>query len=197
MNAINSTDQELLCDFNNGCNAALETLIKRYERKVYTYVLMMVRKPHLAEDIVQDTFIKVVKSLKDGSYSDNNKFVSWVMRIAHNIVIDHFRRNKKNNEVSSDSYEYDIFNSPRFSDYNVEQNMVYEQVLSDVRSLVDTLPMEQREVVLLRYYGDLSFKEIAELTDVSINTALGRMRYAILNLRKVVEEKQISLQVSL
>lgn len=197
MNAISCSDKELLLKYSNGCDKALETLIKRYERKVYTYVLMMVRNPQLAEDLVQDTFVKVLRSLKDGGYAEDNKFVSWLMRIAHNLVIDYFRQNKKRNEVSNDSYEFDLLNTPRFSDTNVEQNMVYGQMLGEVRNLVDALPLDQREVVLLRYYGNLSFKEIAELTEVSINTALGRMRYAIINLRKVIEEKNLCLQVNI
>ena len=191
------TDYELLSDYINGERAALEQLIKRYERKVYVYILMMVHQSHLAEDLTQDTFIKAIQSLKRGQYSDDNKFGSWLIRIAHNIVIDHFRRNKQRQELLSSSYDYDLFATARFSEANVEQRMVYGQVLADVRSLLNELPMEQREVVLLRYYGDLSFKEIADLTNVSINTALGRMRYAIMNMRKTIEANNISLPVSI
>lgn len=195
MKAIDCSDQELLQQYSAGSTDALEALVKRYERKVYTYILMLVRKPHIAEDLLQDTFIKVMKSLTDGSYIDDNKFVSWVLRIAHNLVIDHFRQTKKKQEVSNDDYESDLLNTPRFSENTIEQNLVYGQLIRDVRQLVDALPLEQREVVLLRYYADLSFKEIAEMTCVSINTALGRMRYAILNLRKVIEEKNLCLQL--
>ncbi|MBR7067637.1 MAG: sigma-70 family RNA polymerase sigma factor [Bacteroidales bacterium] len=191
------TDYELLSDYINGERAALEQLIKRYERKVYVYILMMVHQSHLAEDLTQDTFIKAIQSLKRGQYSDDNKFGSWLIRIAHNIVIDHFRRSKQRQELLSSSYDYDLFATARFSEANVEQRMVYGQVLADVRSLLNELPMEQREVVLLRYYGDLSFKEIADLTNVSINTALGRMRYAIMNMRKTIEANNISLPVSI
>lgn len=191
------SDYELLSDYINGERAALEQLIKRYERKVYVYILMMVHQSHLAEDLTQDTFIKAIQSLKRGQYSDDNKFGSWLIRIAHNIVIDHFRRNKQRQELLSSSYDYDLFATARFSEANVEQRMVYGQVLADVRSLLNELPMEQREVVLLRYYGDLSFKEIADLTNVSINTALGRMRYAIMNMRKTIEAKQMNMQLSM
>lgn len=191
------SDYELLSDYINGERAALEQLIKRYERKVYVYILMMVHQSHLAEDLTQDTFIKAIQSLKRGQYSDDNKFGSWLIRIAHNIVIDHFRRNKQRQEQLSSSYDYDLFATARFAEANVEQRMVYTQVLDDVRNLLNELPMEQREVVLLRYYGDLSFKEIADLTDVSINTALGRMRYAIMNMRKTIEANNISLSVSI
>ena len=191
------SDYELLSDYINGERAALEQLIKRYERKVYVYILMMVHQSHLAEDLTQDTFIKAIQSLKRGQYSDDNKFGSWLIRIAHNIVIDHFRRGKQRQELLSSNYDYDLFATARFSEANVEQRMVYGQVLADVRSLLNELPMEQREVVLLRYYGDLSFKEIADLTNVSINTALGRMRYAIMNMRKTIEANNISLPVSI
>lgn len=195
MNINDCSDQELLVSFRNNNELALDVLIRRYERRVYSYVLMMVRRAHIAEDIVQDTFIKVVKSLRENAYSDENKMLPWIMRIAHNLVIDHFRRCKKQGEVYSADHEESIFNSARFSENNAEQNMVYAQVMSDVRELIDKLPMEQREVVLLRYYGDLSFKEIAELTQVSINTALGRMRYAIINMRKVIDSSNLSLRL--
>lgn len=191
------SDYELLSDYINGERTALEQLIKRYERKVYVYILMMVHQSHLAEDLTQDTFIKAIQSLKRGQYSDDNKFGSWLIRIAHNIVIDHFRRSKQRQELLSSNYDYDLFATARFSEANVEQRMVYGQVLADVRNLLNELPMEQREVVLLRYYGDLSFKEIADLTNVSINTALGRMRYAIMNMRKTIEANNISLPVSI
>lgn len=197
MNAQNRTDIELLSAFSKGDKKSLEQLIKRYERKVYVYILMMVRQPQLAEDLAQDTFIKAIQSLKRGQYAEDNKFGSWLIRIAHNIVIDHFRRNKQRQELLSCNYDYDLFATARLSEANAEQRMVYGQVLADVRALVEQLPMEQREVVLLRYYGDLSFKEIADLTDVSINTALGRMRYALINMRKTIEAKQMNMQLSL
>ena len=154
----------------------------------------MVRKPHLAEDLLQETFIKAIKSVKEGKYSETNRFGSWLMRIAHNLVIDQFRQNKQYREVSNNDFPMDIFSTPRFSETTVEQRMVYERVLFEVRALIDFLPDDQREVVMLRFYGDLSFKVIADITNVSINTALGRMRYALINLRKMVKEKNLNLE---
>jgi len=194
VNTISRSDCELLSDYIAGNNSALEILYKRYERKVYTYILLMVRKPHLAEDLLQETFIKAIKSVKEGKYSETNRFGSWLMRIAHNLVIDQFRQNKQYREVSNNDFPMDIFSTPRFSETTVEQRMVYERVLFEVRALIDFLPDDQREVVMLRFYGDLSFKEIAEITNVSINTALGRMRYALINLRKMVKEKNLNLE---
>jgi len=195
VNTTNRSDCELLSDFVAGNNSALEVLYNRYERKVYTHILLMVRKPHLAEDLLQETFIKAIKSVREGKYSETNRFGAWLMRIAHNLVIDHFRHGKQYREVSNNDFPVDIFSTPRFSESTVEQRMVYERVLYEVRALIDFLPDDQREVVMLRYYGNLSFKEIAEVTNVSINTALGRMRYALINLRKIAKEKKINLEV--
>jgi len=194
VNTTNRSDCELLSDFVAGINSALEVLYNRYERKVYTYILLMVRKPQLAEDILQETFIKAIKSVKEGKYSETNRFGSWLMRIAHNLVIDQFRQNKQYRVVSNNDFPMDIFSTPRFAEATIEQRLVYERVLYEVRALIDFLPDDQREVVMLRFYGDLSFKEIAEITNVSINTALGRMRYALINLRKMVKEKNLSLE---
>lgn len=187
------TDYELVNRFVNGEQSSFEILVKRHKDKVYTYILLMVKNEHLAHDIFQDTFIKVVKSLKSGKYQDNGKFISWVVRIAHNLIIDHFRKEKQMKTYSNDEYEMDIFNSSRFSDKTVEEDLINDQIMSDVRALVEFLPDEQKEVIVLRHFMGLSFKEIAEQTDVSINTALGRMRYALINLRKLVEEKNLSL----
>lgn len=197
MKITNRSDCELLSDFVSGNNSALEELYKRYERKLYTYILLMVRKPHLAEDLLQETFIKAIKSVKEGRYSETNRFGSWLMRIAHNLVIDQFRQNKQYREVSNNDFPMDIFSTPRFAEATVEQRMVYERVLYEVRMLIDYLPEDQREVVMLRFYGDLSFKEIAEVTNVSINTALGRMRYALINLRKIIKQKNINLELDM
>ena len=194
MNTTSRSDCELLSDFVTGNNSALEVLYKRYERKVYTYILLMVRKPQLAEDILQETFIKAIKSVKEGKYSETNRFGSWLMRIAHNLVIDQFRQNKQYRVVSNNDFPMDIFSTPRFAEATIEQRLVYERVLYEVRALIDFLPDDQREVVMLRFYGDLSFKEIAEITNVSINTALGRMRYALINLRKIEKKKNLSLE---
>jgi RNA polymerase sigma-70 factor (ECF subfamily) len=156
---------------------------------------MIVKDKYLAEDIFQDTFIKVIKSLREGRYKDNGRFLSWVIRIAHNLMIDHFRKEKQLNTVSKDGYETDIFNSKKFAERTIEEEMVYNQITKDVRRLIQELPDDQREVVILRHFCGLSFKEIAEQTNVSINTALGRMRYALINLRRLIQEKNLSLSV--
>jgi RNA polymerase sigma factor (sigma-70 family) len=190
------SDQELIQQYLSGNNIAIENLINRHRTKVFTYIVLVVKNQQLAEDIFQDTFIKVIRSLVDGKYKDNGRFVSWVIRIAHNLIIDHFRKEKQINTLSNDDYEADIFNSKKFSDQNIEDLMIKDQITNDVRQLVDELPEEQKQVILLRHYGGLSFKEIAEQTDVSINTALGRMRYALINLRKLLARKNISLTLS-
>ena len=187
MDAYNLSDYELVQEFVNGRSSAIEVLIRRHQKRVYSYIYLLVKKQDVAEDIFQETFIKVIKSLKEGKYVDANRFVSWILRIAHNLIIDHFRREKQSKMISKDDYETDILNHPQYSDKNIEEEVVFEQVLSDVRNLIDQLPDDQKEVVMLRYYADLSFKEIAEQTNVSINTALGRMRYAIINMRKIKE----------
>lgn len=187
------SDQELVNRFLDGDKGSLDGLILRHKNRVYTYILLIVRKQALAEDIFQETFIKVIKSLQEGKYKDNGKFLSWVMRIAHNLIIDHFRKEKQMNMVSNDDYETGVFNSKKFSDDTVEDIIIFDQICTDVRALIDELPEDQKEVVLLRHYGGLSFKEIAEQTNVSINTALGRMRYALINLRKIINDKNIIL----
>jgi len=190
------TDHELVTRFINGDQTGFEILISRHKDKVYTYILLMVKNEHLAQDIFQETFIKVVKSLHAGKYQENGKFISWVVRIAHNLVIDHFRKEKQMRTFSNDDYETDIFNSSKFSDKTIEEEIIKDQIMSDVRLLVDFLPEEQKEVILLRHFLGLSFKEISEQTNVSINTALGRMRYALINLRKLIEEKNLSLTLT-
>jgi RNA polymerase sigma factor (sigma-70 family) len=190
------SDQELIQQYLSGNDIAIEKLINRHRTKVFTYIVLVVKNQQLAEDIFQDTFIKVIRSLVEGKYKDNGRFVSWVIRIAHNLIIDHFRKEKQINTLSNDDYEADIFNSRKFSDQNIEDLMIKDQITNDVRQLVDELPEEQKQVILLRHYGGLSFKEIAEQTDVSINTALGRMRYALINLRKLLARKNISLTLS-
>jgi len=190
---LNLSDNELVQRYLGGDFTSLEILINRYKDKVFSYILINVKNHHLAEDIFQDTFIKVVRSLNLGKYTDNGKFISWVMRIAHNLIIDHYRHVKNLNTVSNDASEVDYFNSPKFSDENIEDFIINEQILNDVRELIDELPEDQRQVVIMRHYLDLSFKEIAEQTDVSINTALGRMRYALINLRRIVAERGLIL----
>jgi len=152
-----------------------------------------VKNQELAEDIFQETFIKVIRSLKRGKYVENGKFVSWVLRIAHNLIIDHFRKEKLKGTVSNDSSEVDIFNSRKFSNETIEDQLVTRQILSEVKELVKELPEDQQQVIYMRHYQELSFKEIADQTGVSINTALGRMRYALINLRKLIREKNLTL----
>jgi RNA polymerase sigma-70 factor (ECF subfamily) len=195
LKALEISDNELVNRFLSGDSKAAEELIRRYKNKVYTYIYFNVRNQHLAEDLFQDTFIKVIKSFQDGKYQDNGRLLSWIIRISHNLIIDHYRRNKQLNTCSNDDYELDLFNSPRYSEENIEQVMVNCQIYDDVRKLVDELPDDQKEIILLRHYGGLSFKEIAEQTNVSINTALGRMRYAIINMRKLIKQYDINLMV--
>lgn len=191
-----ASDQELVQAYIKGDQSAIEILIQRHRRKVFTYILLTIKNHQLAEDLFQETFIKVVQSLRGGRYRDNGRFLSWVIRIAHNLIIDHFRKEKQMNAVSNDDTEVDLFNSRKFSDDNIEELIVHNQIRAEIRSLINELPDDQREVVLLRHYGGLSFKEIAEQTDVSINTALGRMRYALINLRKMIREKELTLTSS-
>lgn len=188
-----SSDQELVQAYIKGDHSAIEVLINRHRSKVYTYILLTIKNQQLAEDLFQETFIKVIQSLRGGKYKDNGKFLSWVIRIAHNLIIDHFRKEKQMNAISNDDSEIDLFNSKKLSDSNIEELIIHGQIKSEIRTLINELPEDQREVVLLRHYGGLSFKEIADQTDVSINTALGRMRYALINLRKLIQEKNLSL----
>ncbi len=188
-------DQELVQAYIKGDQTAIELLITRHRSKVYTYIVLTIKNQQLAEDLFQETFIKVIQSLRAGKYKDNGRFLSWVIRIAHNLIIDHFRKEKQMNSVSNDDTEVDLFNSKKFSDKNIEEIIISSQIKSELRTLINELPTDQREVVLLRHYGELSFKEIADQTGVSINTALGRMRYALINLRKMITERQLSLTV--
>jgi RNA polymerase sigma-70 factor (ECF subfamily) len=190
------SDYELIQQFIKGEQSCFEEIIRRHKSKVYAYITLYIRDQALVEDLFQDTFLKVIQSVKAGKYYDNGKFLSWVMRIAHNLIIDHFRRLKQMNVMSNDDYESDLFNSRKFSDPNIEEQIVKVQIRKDVRRLINQLPDDQKEVVILRHYAGLSFKEIADITDVSINTALGRMRYALINMRKLMEEKKISLTLS-
>lgn len=196
MDLCKLSDYELVEKFIKGSQTSIETLINRHRNRVYTYIYLIVKNQQLAEDIFQDTFIKVVQSLKRGKYTDNGKFLSWVIRIAHNLIIDHFRREKQFNITIREDYETDVFNSRKLAYGTIEDEMVQSQIITDVRGLIDELPADQREVVMLRHYGGLSFKEIAEHTNVSINTALGRMRYALINLRKLIGEKKLNLTIS-
>jgi len=195
MQSSGLADQVLIKKYINGSEKAFEVLLNRHRNKVYTHVYLMVRDNDLAEDIFQDAFIKVVNTLKSGKYNEEGKFLPWVIRIAHNLVIDHFRKSKKMPKVREDD-EYSPFATIENEDMNVQEEMITEQIHSDLKQLVELLPDEQKEIILLRHYMGMSFKDIADRTNVSINTALGRMRYALINLRKMVEEKEIILTQS-
>lgn len=186
-------DNELVQRFIEGDQNSLEILIHRHKNRVYSYILLIVKNQELAEDIFQETFIKVIRSLKRGKYVENGKFVSWVLRISHNLIIDHFRKEKLQGTVSNDSLEIDVFNSNKFSEDTIEDQMVNNQILSEVKELIKELPEDQQQVIYMRHYMDMSFKEIADQTGVSINTALGRMRYALINLRKLIKQKKLIL----
>lgn len=187
------SDHQLIKEFVDGNPAAMDILISRHKQKVFNYLKFTVQDEMLAEDLFQDTFVKVINSLRNGNYIDEGRFVSWVMRIAHNLAIDHFRKGKNYKEVSHMQGEYDLFNDSKLSAKSIDDVRSKEQVLDEVKNIVKTLPEEQRAIVIMRLYLDMSFKEIAELTNVSINTALGRMRYALINLRKIAEEKKLDL----
>ena len=192
MNAVQS-DQVLLDRYLAGEKNAMSRLIERHSRRVRDYIRMMVKDGDVAEDIFQETFIKAVRVIDEGRYADNGKFLSWVLRIAHNQVIDYFRAQRQNKTLTEAEAGYDVLGSLRLAEKTVEDEMVRRQTERDVRALIELLPDEQREVVMMRYFSGLSFKEIAEHTDVSINTALGRMRYALINLRRMIKEKNMVL----
>jgi RNA polymerase sigma factor (sigma-70 family) len=187
------TDQELVHLYIEGSETALAELITRHKSRIYTSIYLLVKDEYLAEDIFQDTFIKVIKTLKARKYNEEGKFLPWVLRIGHNLVIDHFRREKRNPTITN-ADGFDIFDVLGIYDESIEDKMVKEQNYDDLKVLIHLLPSEQKEVLIMRHYGDLSFKEIADLTQVSINTALGRMRYALNNLRKMMTAKELTLK---
>jgi RNA polymerase sigma-70 factor (ECF subfamily) len=187
------TDDMLVSLYLQGNNSSFDILLNRHQDRLFNYIYFIVRSKELAEDIFQETFVKAIVTLQQGRYTNDGKFSAWITRIAHNLVIDQFRTERNENLVSNDESEIDLFNNAKLVEGNVENRMVNEQVLKDVRALIDELPDCQREVVFMRYYQDLSFKEIADITGVSINTALGRMRYAVLNMRRIAAEKHVSL----
>jgi len=187
------TDEELVVLYSKGNNMAFDRLLTRHKNTLYNYIYFIVKNKDLAEDIFQETFVKVIVTIKQGRYTESGKFKAWVTRIAHNLIIDHFRQEKNENTVSNDEVVVDLFNNINLCDSNIEENLISGQITLDIRRLVSLLPQNQREVLEMRYYQDLSFKEISEITGVSINTALGRMRYAILNMRKMVEDNRMIL----
>ncbi|ATL49701.1 RNA polymerase subunit sigma-24 [Chitinophaga caeni] len=193
MQVINKlNDEELITLFKSGHNSALEELVYRHKDKLFTSIILLVKDPFLAEDIFQDTFIKVIDTIRADRYTEKGRFLPWAMRIAHNLCVDHFRKIKRTPIIKTND-DKDIFNVLSFSEKSAEEQMITRQSHDRVRQMLDLLPEEQREVIILRHYADLSFKEIADLTQVSINTALGRMRYGLINLRKMMTEKHICL----
>lgn len=194
-NLYQLADERLVKLYESGNNKAFEILLERYKTKVYTYIYLIVRKQELAEDIFQDTFIKAISTIQQGKYTDSGKFLAWINRIAHNLIIDYFRKEKNEKTFSVDNDEYNVMNNVQLSEKSIEDILSNEQVLADVVHLINYLPPSQQSVVRMRFFENLSFKEIADKTDVSINTALGRMRYALLNMRRLAMEKDLNLVI--
>ena len=183
-------DQELIALYLTGDQKAFEVLLERHKDKIYTSIYLFVKDSALAEDIFQEVFIKIINTLREGKYNHEGKFLQWAMRISYNMCVDYFRRNKRRSNISP-TETFDIFDVLPLSDSNAEQNMIKDETHNKLRMIIDKLPDEQKEVVILRHYADMSFKEISQLTRVSINTALGRMRYALINIRRMIEEKEV------
>ena len=193
VNNIIRTDEELVKSYAQGNNEAFDALLKRHQDRVFNYILRVVKNEDVANDIFQETFVKAILTIKQGRYTENGKFPAWISRIAHNLIIDHFRQEKSENIQSADIEEIDVLNRKELCERTIEDELIANQITADVKYLIEELPDLQKEVLKMRYYQNLSFKEIASLTGVSINTALGRMRYAILNLRRIAQEKDIVL----
>ncbi|HBF19345.1 MAG TPA: RNA polymerase subunit sigma-24 [Cryomorphaceae bacterium] len=192
MDFSRASDSELITKYLSGSESALEFLIRKHQQRIYSYIIVRIQDEDLANDVFQDTFVKVINTLKRGKYNEEGKFLQWTMRIAHNLIIDHFRKAKRMPTMSPTD-EFDIFNIIKDPSLNVEASIIKEQIEGDLYKLIEQLPEEQKEVLKLRHFSELSFKEIADQTDVSINTALGRMRYALINLRKLMEKNHVSL----
>lgn len=191
-NLSKSTDNQLVHAFRNGNNQALEILIARYRDKIFSTILFLVKDKYLAEDLFQDAFIKIIDTIRNNRYTEEGKFLPWAIRIAHNLCVDHFRKVKRAPAVKT-SDDHDIFELFNFTEEAADKNLIQEETQERIRLMLNLLPQEQREVIVLRHYADLSFKEIAEITQCSINTSLGRMRYGLINMRKLLTEKQIAL----
>ncbi len=188
------SDKELIGRYLKGDHNSLEKLISRHKNRIYAYILMIVKDKDLADDLFQDTFIKVINTLRAGSYNEEGKFLQWTMRIAHNLIIDYFRKSNRIPVIdNSKNEDFNIFDTIVITDKSIEEQIITDQIHKDVRKLIELLPAEQKEVLYMRHYAEMSFKDIAEVTNVSINTALGRMRYALINLRKLIAEKNIVL----
>ena len=193
MSNIVKSDRELIERYQDGDVHSFELLIGRYQKQVYSYILTLVKDKQLADDVFQDTFVKVIQTIKSKSYKDDGRFVQFAMRIAHNLVIDHFRKENRIPTVESSSEDYNYIDNVPITDHSVEQGMIVDQVHSDLHRMIAFLPDEQREVLRMRIFDDMSFKDIADITNVSINTALGRMRYALINLRKMMVANNMTL----
>ncbi len=189
------TDEELVALYASGENSAFDILLARYKDKLYSYILYLVHNSDVADDLFQDTFVRAIMTIRQGKYTESGKFYPWLTRIAHNLIIDQFRQEKNENAISNDEVDSDLFNNVRFSDKSIEQQIIDQQTLCDLSRLMEHLPETQKEMVHLRYYKNLSFKEIADMQGVSINTALGRMHYAIINMRRMAKENNISLTI--
>ncbi len=189
-------DKELVLRYQEGDVDSFKILVDRYQNKIYSYVLMLVKDKQLADDIFQDTFLKIIRTIKAGIYKEEGKFIQFAMRIAHNLIIDHFRKAKRLPMVDPTKDDYDMLDNARFMDPSIEDRFVTEQIYADLRKMIEYLPDEQREVLVMRMYDDMSFKDIADATNVSINTALGRMRYALINLRKMAKKLNVTLTAS-
>ena len=195
-----SSYQELIRSYLEGNDLSFEIILTRYKDRIFSYLMSLVKNRKIAEDIFQDAFFKIIRTLKKGSYNEEGKFLPWAMRIAHNLAIDHFRKIKKMPTVSqnpskNDDDDFDIFSILNMQESSIEDDMIEEQIHKDVRNIIDYLPEEQREIIILRHFKEMSFKDIAEKKDISINTALGRMRYALINLRKIIENNKVNLTV--
>ncbi len=192
-NYSSMTDEQLVKAYAAGSNDAFDTLLKRHQDRIYNYILRIIKNEDIANDIFQDTFVKAIQTIRQGRYTENGKFPAWISRIAHNLIIDYYRQERSENLQSADVTDVDVLNRKELCEETIEDIIISDQIRSDVKYLIEELPELQREVLKMRYYQNLSFKEIAEITGVSINTALGRMRYAILNLRRIAQEKDIIL----
>lgn len=186
-------DEQLVAAYADGNNEAFDTLLTRHQNRVFSYILNIVKNRELADDIFQETFVKAITTIKQGRYTENGKFSAWITRIAHNHIIDHYRQEKANGTISADDADSTLLNRKELSEETIEDFMIDSQIAADVVELMNRLPKLQREVIDMRFFKDMSFKEIAQATNVSINTALGRMRYAILNMRRIAKEENISL----
>ncbi|MEG1586355.1 MAG: sigma-70 family RNA polymerase sigma factor [Bacteroidales bacterium] len=187
------SDERLVCLYAQGNNEAFDIILNRHQTRLLSYINFIVKNVDLAEDIFQETFVKAIITIKQGRYTDNGKFGAWLTRIAHNLIIDYYRQEKNVRSISNDDCEYDLLNNKDICEGTIEEIWIENQIHSDIRRLINNLPDSQKEVIVMRYYKNMSFKEIADSTNVSINTALGRMRYAVLNIRRLAEKHNISL----